>query len=111
MVIAGQPVGEVQDQAGQEPCLGQAQQEAQHGEAGGAGDEGGGGGEQAPGDHDPGDPQAGADFLHDDVAGNLEDEVAPEEDAGGEAEVRRTHVQVATHGQGGEAHVDAIDVG
>ena len=111
MVVAGQPVRKIQDQPWQEPSLGHPKQEAHDSKAGGAGDEGSGRRQQAPGDHDAGNPQPSADFLHDDVAGHLEDEIAPEEDAGGETEFCGAHVQVTAHGQGGETDVDTVDVG
>jgi len=111
VVISRQPVREIQDKARQEACLGQTKQKAQHGEAGRSGHKSGCSGQQAPGDHDPSDPKARADLLHDNVAGDLEDEIAPEEDPRGEAELGGTHVQVTAHRKGGKSDVDAVDVG
>ena len=48
-------------------------------------DERGAAGDDAPGDEDAADPDAGADLVEDEVAGDFEEEVAEEEDAGAEA--------------------------
>ena len=52
-------------------------------------------GEDAPGDHDASDPDAGADLLHDHVARHFEQEIGPVEGADGEAEVGGRHAEVA----------------
>ena len=50
-------------------------------------------------------------FLHDDVAGNLEDEIGPIECAQREPVGGGGHLEVVTHGQRGEADVDPINIG
>jgi hypothetical protein len=75
------PVGEVQDDAGEEARLGRAQQEADHVERHRRIHEHGGRREHAPGDHDAGDPAARAHAVQHHVAGHLEEKVADEEDA------------------------------
>ena len=55
-------------------------------------------------------PDASADFVEDDVAGDFEDEIAQEEDASSEAVDALGELEVGEHLQLGEADVDAIDV-
>ena len=110
--VGGEPVGEVEDHAGEEAGFGDAEQ------AGawcrtrpGRADERGAAGDDAPGDEDAADPDARADLVQDEVAGDFEEEVAEEEDAGAEAVDALRELEVAEHLQLGEADVDAIDVG
>ena len=81
-VLRREPVRQVQDDAGEEPRLAGAEQEAQRVERPGRLHEHHAGGDESPEDHDAGDPQPRADLLEDDVARHLEEEVADEEDAG-----------------------------
>jgi hypothetical protein len=93
-----------------ESGLGSAQQEADDGEGHRTRDQGGQAGDDAPADHDPGNPQPSADFFQDHIAGHLEYEIAPEERAGRESEGSDGHVEISPHRQSGEAHVDPINV-
>src|SRR6185312_1333364 len=63
VVASREPVSEIEDEAGEESGFGHAEQEAHHAKAGRARDEGGSAGEDAPGDHDPRDPDPRADLL------------------------------------------------
>ena len=65
-------------------------------------------GNEAPRDHDPGDPDARPDLLQDHVARHFEDEVADEEDARAEPVDRVAELQVVRHLQLGESDVDAV---
>ncbi len=85
----GEPVGQVEDHAREEAGLGDAQQEAQADERPGPLHEGHGGGDQPPGRHDPGDPEPRPEALQHQVAGDLHQEVAEEEDPRAPAEHRR----------------------
>jgi hypothetical protein len=105
------PVGEVQDDAGEEARLGRAQQEADHVERHRRAHEHGGRREHAPGDHDAGDPAARAHAVQHHVAGHLEEKVADEEDARAQPVHRLAELQVALHLQLGEADVHAVEVG
>src|SRR5262249_21660415 len=67
--------------------------------------------ENTPGDHDARDPKARPDFLHDHITGHLEQEVAPVECSYSKTERGGRHVEVTTHGQAGEAYIDAVDIG
>ncbi len=60
------------------------------------------------GDDDAGEPDSGAEFVEEKIAGDLEDKVAEEENAGEQAELLAGDSQVAVHGKGGEADVDAV---
>ena len=68
-------------------------------------------GDDTPADHDPGNPDPRPDLLEDHIAGDLEQEVADEEDAGAEAVDRIAEVEVDSHPQLGEADVDSVQVG
>ncbi len=106
----GKPVGEIEDDAGKEPGLGDAQQKPHGGEAPRPDAEGGEAREQAPGQHDPRDPQPRADFLEDDVARHLEDDIAPEEGARRHAVDGGIEPQLLVHGEGGKADIDAVEI-
>ena len=80
-----EPVGEVDDHAGEEPGLGEAQQEAQDVEHRGVLGEAQGQGDQTPGEHDPREPDPRAHLGQDQVRRRLEQEVADEEDPGADA--------------------------
>ncbi|CAB5629194.1 Uncharacterised protein [Pseudomonas aeruginosa] len=81
-----EPVGEVEDDAGEEARLGDAQQEAQDIESHGVVGEHHRRRDQAPGDHDPAQPDPGAEAVQHQVAGYLEAGIADEEDARAERE-------------------------
>src|SRR5438309_1534829 len=74
----------VENDAGIESGLGQAEQESQRVETGRAAHEHHGGGDDPPGQHDSGNPPTRPHSLHDQVAGHLEQEVSDEEHAGAE---------------------------
>ncbi len=105
------PIGQVQDDAGEEARLGRAQQEAQQVEAGDAGAEHQRRRDQAPGHHDAGDPDARAHARHQQVGRHLEQEIADEEDPGAGAVHGVAEAQVGQHLQLGEADVDTVQVG
>ena len=68
-------------------------------------------GNEAPCDHDAGNPDARPDPLQDHIARHFEDEVADEEDARAEPVYRIAVLEVARHLQLGESHIDAIQEG
>ncbi len=107
----GKPVAEIENDAREEPGLGGPQQEPQDVETVRSLHECHGAGDQAPGDHHPGDPDAGADLLQHEVRRHLEQEIAEEEDAGAETEHGGREPQLLVHGQRREADVDAVDEG
>ncbi|MNZ87247.1 hypothetical protein D3C78_1060980 [compost metagenome] len=105
----GEPVGEVENDAGEEAGLGHPQQEAGEDQLVGRGDEGGADGHQAPEHHDPREGGAGADALQVEVARYLEEDVAEVEDAGAEAVGGVGQGNVLGHAQLGEGQVQAVD--
>jgi hypothetical protein len=56
------------------------------------------------------DPDPRTDFFEDDVGGNLQQAVTPEEGAGGQAIDVGAQAKIAVHRQCREADIDAIDV-
>src|SRR5215471_888122 len=105
-----EPICEEEHDARIESGLGDPQEEAHGHEAPGTRAKRGGAREQAPGDHDARDPEPGADALQDHVAGYLEEEIAPEERARGEAIGPGREPQRLIHGEGGETEVDAVEI-
>jgi len=67
--------------------------------------------DDSPTDHDAGDPEPGSGAVEDDVAGDFEEEVAKEEDAGAGGKDGVREPGDVVHGQFGETDVDAVDVG
>ena len=83
--LAGRnPPGEIEDDGGEEPGLSRAEQEPQHVEHHFVLHERHQEGNDAPADHDPGEPDPGAELLHHHVAGQFKDRVGDEEQAGSE---------------------------
>ncbi|MNT10340.1 hypothetical protein D3C72_1451650 [compost metagenome] len=109
--VGREPVGQVQDHAGIETRFGEAEQEAHHVELGRRLHEHEQRRDDAPGDHDPRDPDARADLVHQQVARHLEQEVADEEQPCAQAEHGFGEGQVLAHLQLGEADIDAVQVG
>ena len=93
---------------GKKPASATPSGKAQGVEARFAGDEGHGDRDQAPADHDAGDPDARAKSGKRQVARNLEEDVARKEDAGAEAEHLRRETEVLVHGKRGKADIDAV---
>ena len=106
-----EPIGEIEDHAGEEAGLGDAEEETQGVEGVRAFDQTHAGGDDAPGDHDAGDPKAGADLAKEEIAGQIEEALAKKEDAGARAVDGGRQHEVAAHLQRGEAYVDAVQVG
>lgn len=73
-------------------------------------DEGHASGDQAPGQHDAGQPDSRADFLQEDVGGDFEQRVTDEEQPGAEAVGGSADAQVMFHVGADEADVHAVDV-
>ena len=107
-LMLGEPPGEVEDDAGEKAGLGGTEQEPEHVELAGLGDEEGAGGEDAPDDHDRGEPAARPEPVQHQVAGHAEDHVAEREDPCAEAEDRVGEVEVVLELELREAHVHAV---
>ena len=67
--------------------------------------------DDAPGDHDAGDPDARADLFQEDVRWHFEDEISDEEQAGAEAEGGLAQAERLVHVELGKADIDAIEIG
>jgi len=115
-VGVGNPVGEVEEDAGEESGFGEAEEETEGVEGPRAVDEHEADGDDAPGDHDAGDPAAGADALLDEVGGEFEEEVAQEKDGSAEGEDFFGEAgdagdgDVFHHFEFGDGDIDAVDV-
>ena len=109
--LGREPIGQVEDDAGKETSLGNAQQEAQEVEHLRRRHPHHGQGDEAPGHHDACDPASRPDLVQDDVAGHLEEKIADEEDARAQAINRLAEPQIRAHLQLGEADIDAIQIG
>ena len=110
--LAGwEPVGEVEDHAGEEAGLGHAQQEAHGVEAQRAGHEQRAGRDDPPRDHDARDPLARPEAVQREVAGDLEEEAGDEEDAGAEPVDGAREAEVGLEPVLSEGDVDPIQVG
>ena len=106
-----EPLGDVVQNAGEEPGLGRAEQKAHHIEALRPLHERHADGDGAPGDHDPCEPAPCAEAIEHQVAGDLEQEIANEEQACAKAVGRITDADVGAHVQLGEPHGGAVHVG
>ena len=105
-----QPLGEVINDAREEPRLGRAENEAQHVEAGFAAHERHRHGRSAPGEHDPGQPDPRAVALQQHVRRHLEQSVTDEEQPGAKSVSRCADTQIGLQMAAHEADVDPIDV-
>jgi len=63
-----------------------------------------------PGDHDPRDPAPRAETVEREVAGDLEDGIADEQDAGADAELRRGEAEILVHRQRRETDIGAVEI-
>ncbi len=104
-----EPIGEIEDDAGEEARFGHAEQEAHHVEAGLPADQGHGGGDHPPAHHDARDPDARAESLQREIARDLEQQIADEEDAGAGAEHRRREAEILIHGESGETDIHPVE--
>ncbi|MNI60459.1 hypothetical protein D3C73_1156770 [compost metagenome] len=107
--LRGEPVGEVENDPREEPGFGDAQQEAQDVEGLGVVGEHHRRRHQAPGDHDPTQPDLRAQAVQHVVARYFEERVADEEDARAKRERRIAQTGVRLQRRLGEADVGAID--
>jgi hypothetical protein len=94
------PEAQEEDGAGEEAGLGHAQDEAQDVELLHVAHPGEQQGDDAPADHDAGEPAPGAELVKGKVAGDLQQDVADKEDAGCETELRCREGEVGVHAVG-----------
>ncbi|MNS33055.1 hypothetical protein D3C72_651580 [compost metagenome] len=106
-----EPLGDVVQNAREEPGFGGAEQKAHHIEAVRPLDEGHADGDGAPGDHDPREPAPRAKTVKHQVAGNFQKEIANEEQPCAQPVRRIAQADVGAHVQLGEADGGAIHIG
>ncbi|MCY1231110.1 hypothetical protein D9M72_435470 [compost metagenome] len=94
------PEAQEEDGAGEEAGFCHTQDETQYVELLHVAHPGEQQGDDAPADHDAGEPAAGAELVQCQVARDLEQDVADEEDAGGEPELSRRKGQIVVHAVG-----------
>jgi hypothetical protein len=68
-------------------------------------------GDEAPREHDAGDPLARAEPVQRQIARHFEEEVGDKEDAGRAAECGCRQTQVLAHAGAGETDIDPVQVG
>ena len=108
-ILESEPAREIDHYAGIEACFSSTQQEARGVELSGCVDEGGENGDQTPRNHDARDPFASAPSLDQDGAGNLEQNISQEENAGSQAIHAIGESEVNAHAESCEGDIDAID--
>ena len=107
---AGKPGPEVEGHARKEASFSRAQEQAERIEAAGTHRQRGRRRDEPPRDHDARQPHARTDAVEHEVARDLEEAVAEEEDARAEPELRGRQPDRLVHRQPGEADVVAIEV-
>ncbi|MCY1514944.1 hypothetical protein D9M68_495120 [compost metagenome] len=107
--LGWEPVGQIEDHARRETGFGQPQQKAQAVEGGFVAGEHHGGRDQAPGNHDPAEPDPGTHAVQDQVARHFEQRVTDEKDASAQGEGGVAEADIGHQGGLGEAHVGAVD--
>lgn len=103
-----EPVGQVQHHARKQTGLGNAQQQAQHVERRLALHKGHGRRDQAPGHHDPRDPEPRADLVHDQVAGDFRQRIRQEKQPRAQPVRRGGNAQVDVQVMLGQGDVGAV---
>jgi len=98
----GKPGAEIKNYAGKEAGFGGAEKKPQRIERGGGMYGVHAARDDAPADHEGGDPAAGADALQRQVGGNLKQKIAEEENSRAEAVDRVAEAELGLHLQGGE---------
>lgn len=83
-LLRGEPIGQIKQDARIETGLANAEQKTQRVEDAFRMSEHHGGGDDTPRNHDPAQPEACADLVHDDVAGNFKKRISDKEYAGSE---------------------------
>src|SRR5580693_3540213 len=105
-----EPVGQEQNDPRKEAGLGRTEQETDDEKAPLVPDQRHGGRQQAPGHHDPSDPQPRSEPLERQIARHFEEEITEEKDAGAPTEHCRGEAEILVHLERGEADIDAIEV-
>jgi hypothetical protein len=109
MFLRREAMSEIEDDAGDEACFGHAEQEAHEIETGRTADKAHGGGHEPPRHHDARDPHARAEVQQSEIARDLAQEIADEEDADADPEHGRTEAEILVHSERGEADIHPVE--
>src|SRR3954469_20184105 len=109
-VLQRKPIRQVEDHARKEPRLRNPQQKANYDKARGTLHEHHTGRDCSPRDHNTRDPPPSPRLLQHEVARDLEDEIAEEEDAGSKSINIRRNAEINIHLDCSKANIDPIDV-
>jgi hypothetical protein len=105
------PVTEVDDYSGKESGLSRAEQKSQPVKLSLRLYEAHKYGDDAPGNHDAGNPAPRTPFFDDNAAWNLQQEISDEEDAGAKTDHLVVELKVGPHLQSGKANIHSIEIG
>ncbi|MNL24266.1 hypothetical protein D3C87_1456940 [compost metagenome] len=105
------PIGEVQDDAGEEARFKSAEQEARDVKLHRRLHEHHGGGDQTPADHNPHDRLTRSDLSQEQVARDFEQDIACEENSSAQAVDSIAETEILLHAQRSKADVNAIQIG
>ena len=104
-----EPITQIEHDAGEKSCFGETQRKAGGIELMGGLHKACQRRNDAPCDEDARDPDARADAVKDEVAGDLKQEVAPKENSSRESKLLACDGQFAIHRQSRKAQVDSVD--
>ena len=107
-LFLAEPIGEVQHHARKQPRFRSAQQGAGDVKSRLVGDKSHARRQDAPGDHDPGDPQPCAHAVHDQVAGHFHQGISEEEQPGAKTVGRRGDPQIDGHVGFGQRNIGPV---
>jgi len=108
--LLSKPVTEVQDDSGEVAGFGYSQQKTNQVELMQFVNQASATRQHSPPQQNAGDPDARADLMEQQIAGNFQDDIAQEENARREAKLSGGDTQLAVHGEGREPDVDAVYV-
>ena len=109
-VCGGEPLAQVEHDAGKQPGFGDAEQESQPQQGCGVRGEGDSHRDGAPRDGDAGQPATSPEPDQGEVGWNLDQDIADEEDPGSQAEHRCRQLQVGAHLGFGDPQIGAVEI-
>lgn len=109
-VFAREPVGQVQDNAGEKARLGYPKEETKNVEGGGVVAEGHQGGDDSPADHDAGDPESGSRAVENEVGRDFKNKVTDKKYSCSCSKHGIGEPGNLAHREFGKANVDTVDI-
>lgn len=109
-VFTREPVGQVQDNAGEKARLGYSKEKTENVEGGSVVAEGHQGGDDSPADHDTGDPESGSRAVQNEVRRNFKNKVTDEKNACSCGKHGIGEPGDLAHRKFGEANVNPVDI-